>query len=218
LHLTSLSEGILEELELLKNPAYLRKTAIIVGRNLGSENSDDGKWFQRMLHQFDDVVFQQNSPVWSPQQERQFHSRLRACLQEILHNYRKEKSIVRVDATNFTLTTLYWPSKFWDYMKGPMLGSLSLLLVAILLFTLTPPPDSTPIISGVYDLFRLMGIIVLAWIALSLILACLKGIDFILESVFSAIMRPVDEIYYKVQNALDKRAASIRRGIVRLFK
>lgn len=218
LHLTSLSEGILDELELLNNPLYLRKTAIIVGRNLAFENGDDGKWFQRMLHQFDYVVFQQSSLVWSPQQERQFHSRLLTCLQEILRNYQDEKSIVRVDSTNFTLTTLYWPSKLWDFMKGPMLGSLGLLLVAILLLTLTSPSDSTPIIAGVYDLSRLIGTIVLTWVALSLILACLKGIDFILESVFSAIMRPVDRIYYKVQNALDKRANSIRRSIARLFK
>ena len=216
LHLTSLSKGILDEVELLKNPSYQRKTVVIVGRNIAFENTDAGKWFQRMLSKFDHIIFQQNSLVWSAEQERQFHSRLLTCLQEVLRNYQDGKSIVREDATNFTLTTLYWPGKLWDFMKGPMLGSLGLLALFFLAILINPGNSA---IAGVYDLFRLIVIIVLTWIVFSLVLACLKGIDiFILEPVFSAVIRPVDEIYYKAQNSLDKRVDSIRGSIAKLFK
>lgn len=215
LHLTSLSGGILDELELLKNPSCSAKTVIIVGRNLAHEGGSDGRWFQRMLYKFDRVIFQQRSSAWSPREEKQFHSRLLASLQEVEHANQNRRSITRPGAVNFTLTTSYWPTKLWDFMKGPILGSLC-LLAPICLFIIIY--SSMPAGPGVHGFLSLTGMFVLMWIALAVLLGCLKGIDFIVDSAFKAVMRPIDQSYYKVQNSLDRRADSIRRSIANLFR
>jgi hypothetical protein len=207
LYLSSLSEGILYEIELLKHPSCLGKTVIIVGRNLAYESGSGARWFQGMLHKFDRVVFEQSVSVWSRQQEEQFHSRLLACLQEMERTNQSGESVTRPGVMNFTLATLSWPTRLWDFMKGPMLGSLCFLAVSLFHFSLwlvemtsvETNVGSTSMSWTSVDFLGpvvvLVALFVLMWVILSVALGVLKQLDFVADSVFKAIFRRVVNLF-----------------------
>ncbi len=172
---TSYSLGVLDELELLKHPDYSKKAVIVAGKNVAVEDGDDGKWFKRVLAQFDYVVFQQTASGWSQKSEINFHHRLQECFRTIEHDSQEKQRIIRRDQEHFTLVTLPWWNKLVNFIRGPALGSVG-SIIGIYYFIVPPFLSSSR-----YNPSVLIGKLLLMWIILVILLSILKGLLVILN-------------------------------------
>jgi hypothetical protein len=173
MYLTSFTQGIKIELDLISSSPYSSKAVIVVSRSFAIRNSLDGETVLKFLPGFSHIVFEQIDKDWSQEREMEFHARLQESLQALERDAQDTQIIMRKRKGDFTVITPNRLHLIINFMKGPA------LVISILM--------SLPLVVGFlikgFDIVKLwlyIGNLIVVWLAGAIVLSVLKGLTYIL--------------------------------------
>ena len=169
MHLTSFTQGIKAELNLIGSSPYSSKTVIIVSRSLAIRNSRQGEDLLRRYYEFRHIVFEQLDETWSREREMEFHARLRESFQALERNSQGTHIILRKKKGDFTVVTPNRLQSMINFMKGPAL-TVSFLMIPVMIIKF---------LSKGFEWLDIIQFIPM-WAISIVVLSALKGLTYIL--------------------------------------
>jgi hypothetical protein len=126
-YITSLTPGIVEELDLLRNSDLRDKTIVVVGKVFGALQSEAGQKLASALSDFPKLVFQQSPAKWSRQEERSFQGRLLKSITSLEGQIGSR--ILDSSRREYTLATPFWGTRLLQFIYGPAIGVTTIIII-----------------------------------------------------------------------------------------
>lgn len=119
MHLTSLTPGIVTEIEHVRTSGNAAKTLIVIGRGVRAVKAVAEDQLRDLISTFPNVVREQLGPTWSRAEERTFQTRLVAALTRIEH-VSPGKSFIQ-NRAELPLTIPHFAKRVMRFVLGPLI-------------------------------------------------------------------------------------------------